>query len=144
MRRRPGTFCWAELATPDPEGARAFYQAVLGWRADPERALFAAPGAPGERPRATASLRPAPAGTAASWTSAVVVGHLPAARARAIRLGGVVLAEALPVTGLGTLAVIRDRAGICLGLFQPRNERAWAAISLDRPDPPSARPAARG
>ena len=27
----PGTFCWAELTTPDLEAARAFYAAVLGW-----------------------------------------------------------------------------------------------------------------
>ncbi|MEO3786845.1 VOC family protein [Actinocorallia sp. B10E7] len=27
----PGTPCWAELATPDPEGSRAFYSELFGW-----------------------------------------------------------------------------------------------------------------
>jgi len=27
----PGTFCWNELNTRDPEGAKAFYAAVFGW-----------------------------------------------------------------------------------------------------------------
>ena len=32
--RRPnpqGNFIWYELMTPDPEGAKAFYDAVVGW-----------------------------------------------------------------------------------------------------------------
>jgi hypothetical protein len=28
----PGTFCWADLATPDPAGAKAFYGGLFGWR----------------------------------------------------------------------------------------------------------------
>ncbi|MGW4227726.1 VOC family protein [Streptomyces sp. NPDC004980] len=30
----PGTLGWAELRTPDPEGATAFYRAVFGWTVD--------------------------------------------------------------------------------------------------------------
>jgi predicted enzyme related to lactoylglutathione lyase len=30
----PNTPCWAELATTDPEGARRFYSALFGWKAD--------------------------------------------------------------------------------------------------------------
>ena len=26
-----GSFIWYELMTPDPEGAKAFYDAVIGW-----------------------------------------------------------------------------------------------------------------
>jgi uncharacterized protein len=31
----PGTVCWSELATRDPEGSRAFYTALVGWEAKP-------------------------------------------------------------------------------------------------------------
>lgn len=31
----PGTWNWSDLATPDPDGAAAFYGAVFGWRAVP-------------------------------------------------------------------------------------------------------------
>ena len=27
-----GNFCWIDFATPDPEGAKAFYQKVFGWQ----------------------------------------------------------------------------------------------------------------
>lgn len=30
-RWTPGTPCWADLLTPDPEAARSFYAAILGW-----------------------------------------------------------------------------------------------------------------
>ena len=30
-KHRPGAFCWADLATSDPEGAKAFYTELFGW-----------------------------------------------------------------------------------------------------------------
>jgi hypothetical protein len=117
---RPGRFAWAELATPQPDEARAFYSRVLGWQAD--AGLFTAPG--GASPAtvaATASLRGIAPTEAASWTSAVTVEHLPSARSRALRLGGTVVGETAAVGTIGTMAVIRDNVGIVLGLFQPRS-----------------------
>ena len=29
----PGTFCWVDLATTDPEGAKTFYGELFGWEA---------------------------------------------------------------------------------------------------------------
>ena len=29
-----GTFSWADLSTPDPDGAKAFYSELFGWEAD--------------------------------------------------------------------------------------------------------------
>ena len=31
-----GNFIWYELMTPDPDGAKAFYDAVVGWDIEPE------------------------------------------------------------------------------------------------------------
>ena len=33
-RYEPGTFCWVELATTDPTGAKAFYGELFGWEAE--------------------------------------------------------------------------------------------------------------
>ncbi len=33
-RYEPGTFCWADLVTTDPAGAKAFYGGLFGWEAD--------------------------------------------------------------------------------------------------------------
>src|SRR5829696_7852809 len=30
----PGTFCWVDLATTDPAGAKAFYTELFGWEAE--------------------------------------------------------------------------------------------------------------
>ena len=30
----PGTFCWVDLATMDPAGAKAFYGELFGWEAE--------------------------------------------------------------------------------------------------------------
>ncbi len=30
----PGTFCWTDLTTPDPEGAKTFYGGLFGWGSD--------------------------------------------------------------------------------------------------------------
>ncbi|MEI6739645.1 MAG: VOC family protein [Gemmatimonadaceae bacterium] len=32
MHRTPGDFCWINVITPDPDGDRAFFTAVLDWR----------------------------------------------------------------------------------------------------------------
>ena len=33
-----GDFIWYELMTPDPEGSKAFYDAVVGWDIEPQPA----------------------------------------------------------------------------------------------------------
>jgi hypothetical protein len=33
-RYEPGTFCWVDLATTDPAGAKAFYGALFGWETE--------------------------------------------------------------------------------------------------------------
>jgi len=30
----PGTFCWADLGTPDADAAKRFYTALFGWSAE--------------------------------------------------------------------------------------------------------------
>ncbi|HEY6221456.1 MAG TPA: VOC family protein, partial [Candidatus Eisenbacteria bacterium] len=30
----PGNFCWPELATSDPDGAKRFYAGLFGWSAE--------------------------------------------------------------------------------------------------------------
>jgi predicted enzyme related to lactoylglutathione lyase len=36
-RYEPGTFCWADLATTDPAGAKAFYASLFGWETEPQK-----------------------------------------------------------------------------------------------------------
>ncbi len=39
-----GDFIWYELMTPDPAGAKAFYDAVVGWKSKPSRTSRTATG----------------------------------------------------------------------------------------------------
>ncbi|MFO0627097.1 MAG: VOC family protein [Polyangiales bacterium] len=72
-----GDFCWEQLNTTDVAAAKAFYTAVLPWRAGSflDSETFNA----GEAP--VASLRAAPPGVPAHWLSHVVVDDLAGARA---------------------------------------------------------------
>src|SRR3546814_15633668 len=36
MTNHHGDFIWYELITPDPDGAKAFYDAVAGWDIEPQ------------------------------------------------------------------------------------------------------------
>lgn len=36
----PGTFCWINLSTPDPDGARRFYGELFGWDYDDRASGF--------------------------------------------------------------------------------------------------------
>jgi uncharacterized protein len=71
-----GAFTWYDLATPDAEGAKRFYTAVMGWTANEiEMAgasftMFLADGKPVAGMRA---LRDLPAGTQPGWTGYVAV-----------------------------------------------------------------------
>jgi predicted enzyme related to lactoylglutathione lyase len=86
-----GIFCWAELATPDPDAAKAFYGPLLGWEAS-----FQLDGAD------VAGLQE---GENASWTSHVRVEDPAAIAERAGELGG----EALE-------GAVRDPTGAVVGL----------------------------
>src|SRR5437879_5594293 len=33
-RHEPGSFCWIELATTDPNAAKAFYASLFGWKSN--------------------------------------------------------------------------------------------------------------
>ena len=39
-RNPSGSFIWYELMTPDPDGAKAFYDAVVGWNIERRRREF--------------------------------------------------------------------------------------------------------
>jgi len=111
----PGTFSWVELATPDGQGAKAFYGGLLGWQAEEQgdgSATFRLGG------DVVAGLAPR-AGGPAAWLSFTTVDDLDAAAARAAALGGAALT--LPaVSDAARRAVLADPQGAAFGLWEPR------------------------
>jgi len=121
----PGQFCWTELDTLDPAGAKAFYTALLGWSVEE------APGAQaamfqkaGQDVAAVNALPPdqAARGVPSHWNIYVSVADVAAASAKAVELGGSVLVPpgAVDIGDFGIMAVIEDPTGAALGLWQPK------------------------
>ncbi len=109
------TFCWETLSTSSLEGAKKFYEQVVGWTpgAGPsDEVVFNA----GQVPIADVQI--APRGAPSAWMPHVVVEKLEAARDKAKRLGAQILAPEVPVPGMGRLAVVQDPFGAALGLFE--------------------------
>jgi predicted enzyme related to lactoylglutathione lyase len=117
-----GTFCWAELATPDTLGAKKFYGALLGWTFDdipmgPNQvytmclmgdkrvgAMYAlsggiAPGAP------------------AHWAAYIAVDSVDATADRAVSAGATLIKEPFDVPGEGRMAVLQDPTGAMFYLW---------------------------
>lgn len=130
----PGTFCWTEVYTRDPERVDPFYEAVLGVRGTE------LPGLPGED---VPYLIWSPAGTEPGEESAVagrsvMTAALPAelpghflnyfavedcdeTAARVVRLGGRVTAEPFDIP-YGRMAVLADDQGAAFGILAEPTE----------------------
>jgi uncharacterized protein len=123
----PGTFCWADLATTDQEGAKAFYGGLFGWEADDspvgDGAYYSMMHLDGKR---VAAIAPQPtaqreAGVPPLWQSYISVDSADATAERAKELGGDVHAGPFDVMEVGRMAVIRDPQGAFFMVWQPRS-----------------------
>lgn len=114
----PGALAWTELVTPDPEGARVFYELVFGWQPE-EQTVDGVPYTGwrlGDRIVAGMTSPPDgtfPAGLPAYWTVYFGVSDTDEAAAHAVRLGGQVLVPPHD-SPRGRSTALRDPRG---GLF---------------------------
>jgi len=131
-----GAWAMSSLNTPDPEGAKAFYGAVFGWKAEPfkmnggELTLFRVPGYVGGTPEqpvacdVVAVMMPMkPGGPSGggppSWLVAFWVEDADATVDKAKKLGGKVV---MPPSDIPRFrqAVVADPAGAAFVVSQPR------------------------
>ena len=126
MSNPNGDFIWYELMTRDPAAAKAFYDAVVGWKIDPN------PVAPGLEYRMIVrsdggnagglmTLDPAMAehGAKPGWLGYVGVEDVDAIVAKATAAGAAVLMPPWDQPGVGRLAMIADPQGNPLYLMKP-------------------------
>lgn len=122
-RYEPGTFCWADLSTPDTAGAKAFYGRLFGWEA------VDVPGGPDAiytmlrldgRDVCAMSERGPDQGPPA-WLSYVSVADVADAAERARRTGATVLAEPFDVMDAGRMALLADPTGAVFALWEPKD-----------------------
>jgi predicted enzyme related to lactoylglutathione lyase len=147
----PGTPCAVDLATPDRDAAKAFYDRVLGWDAEDLEHGYTAFRRDGALVAGAIALTPAAqaAGAPPAWTTNVAVADLDASLARVTELGGAPVGEGYDIPGAGRGAAFTDPQGAVLLLWEPRGFAgaelvnavgAWAWNDLQSPEPAAAAP----
>jgi predicted enzyme related to lactoylglutathione lyase len=118
-----GAFIWYELMTTDPDGAKAFYDAVIGWDiAPPEggmdyRMIRADGGnAGGVLKLSEDSLAH---GARPGWMGYIGVNDVDAAVASIERAGGRSLMPAWDIPGVGRIAMMADPQGAAFYVMKP-------------------------
>ena len=144
-----GVPCWVEGLHRDPDAAREFYGALMGWDFE---------GSGGEpeyfvarlRGREVAGLAPMPEaveGPDGVWMTHVAVDSAAATTETARAAGGRVLAGPMELPPAGTLAVLADPGGAVLGTWEPEGRSgadlinepgAWSMSFLQTGDPGGA------
>ena len=117
-----GAFCWDELLTPDPDGAAAFYAALLGWerRSEPMSGggTYTVLTRGGE-PAAGVMAMPPGAKFRPSWLAYVATKDVDATAARAQALGASVTTPPEDIPGVGRFAVLADPTAARIALLSP-------------------------
>ena len=146
----PGTFSYAELITPDPESAKAFYGDLFGWKGDdqplPGGGTYTLLRLDGDT---VAGMHKPGQEQPPAWLVYVTVPDADVTASRASELGGSVLAGPFDVMEAGRMAVLADPTGAVFGSWQARGsigaERvndpgclAWCDLAT--PDPGAAQP----
>ncbi len=116
----PGTPCWVDLFTSDPERSRSFYAAVLGWEFADQGEAYGGYTLATSRGANVAGLmrNTGDSGSPDTWSTYLATADAEASVARAREAGATVLAPPLEVGTLGTMAVLVDPAGAVFGVWQ--------------------------
>jgi uncharacterized protein len=117
----PGTLCWADLSTPDPEAATAFYNAAFGWNfelgQDGSGYLHIKNGDTFIGGIPPAAMRNP--GAPPHWMIYIQVADCDSSAAQAKGLGARLYLEPMSIENVGRMAVVADPQGAVFALFQP-------------------------
>ncbi len=144
---KPGSFVWAELATPDPAAAKAFYGEMFGWKPVDNPmpmgvyTIFQVDG------NDAAAMYQAPEGMPPNWGVYFSTSDLEASSAKAAALGGQIVTGPMDVGDPGRMTVAKDPLGVHFTLWQakrniglthggPLGRVVWPELST--PDPAGA------
>ena len=129
MKHPTGTFCFAELHTSNPDAARRFYGAVLGWsavetqRSGDASSLFQVEG------KDVAGVRRSE--SANRWVPYVAVDSVDRTTAHALQLRASLVTAPFDIAGSARTSVIQDPVSGVIGLWQAHGHSG--AAMLDEP-----------
>jgi hypothetical protein len=132
----PGTFCWLDLATPDPEAAKEFYHELFGWTfndmaAGDEGGIYSF-AEKNKKPVAgmyELSLDQKNQELPPHWLAYVCVENAQDIARRVVDQNGLVVVPVFDVMGHGNMGVIQDNVGAFLGLWQPKQHQGYAYVN---------------
>jgi predicted enzyme related to lactoylglutathione lyase len=131
----PGTFCWLEIMTPDPNAARKFYGELFGWTFKenpmPDGSTYLMPQV---RNRDVGGLyklgaEQAKQGTPPHVTTYVAVASADEAAKRAKAAGGKVMMEPFDVMQHGRVAVLQDPTGAAFAVWQAKQHPGFGVMN---------------
>jgi predicted enzyme related to lactoylglutathione lyase len=139
-----GDFIWYELMTPDPEGSKAFYDAVVGWHIETQsqfpngyRMIGRSDGgsAGGLLPLSDEMQQH---GARPSWLGYLYVGNVDASVASIEQAGGNALMPAFDIPDIGRVAMVADPQGAPFYIMKPippegRPDSKSDVFSVDQP-----------
>ena len=146
----PGAFCWVELATSDPDGAKNFYPSLFGWEVEdsdiPGGGVYTMFKIDGLNICACSQQQEgeAKAGVPPHWNSYVSVDDVDQTVKVADAAGATVIAPPFDVMDIGRMAVLADPTGAVFSLWQPKlhigaqivaddNTLSWNELSTKDP-----------
>src|SRR5690349_20126714 len=124
MANPHGSFIWYELMTTDPEGAKRFYEDVVGWAiGDPAPAgdsEYRMLGAPDGFAGGMLTLSEAmwEGGARPMWLGYLGVDDVDSAVEKAVAAGATVQMPASDIPGVGRIAMIADPQGVPIYLMR--------------------------
>ena len=114
-----GTFCWAELTTPEVDKVTPFYGEVLGWQlrvsdiGDRPYTIFSI-----DDKDAAAVMSPPPgAEEETNWLYYLMVDDVDTSTAKVEELGGHVYLPPTDIPNIGRFSIVADSLGATFGLF---------------------------
>lgn len=130
-----GAPCWVELMSSDPDRSAAFYHELLGWETgepNPEFGGYRILSLGGEQ---VAGLMQAQPGMPVTdvWSVYLCVDDAVPTVAAARKAGSEIIADAMAVGDLGTMAVITDAGGAVIGMWQPGEHRGGVVATDNAP-----------
>jgi predicted enzyme related to lactoylglutathione lyase len=117
---KQGIFSWAELATPDTEGAKQFYTALLGWTtelAPVEGMSYTLAKVGEERVAGIMSNHCSGSEIKPQWSVYITVDDVDATARKAEELGGKVLMPPTDIPNVGRFSALMDPQGVMFSVI---------------------------
>ncbi len=139
-----GRFVWHDHVSADPEGARSFYEDLLGWETEMWTSGETNYPMIKAHEQMHGGFGPAQGGAPAHWLGHILVESADEAAEHAESAGGTLLVPPMDIPEIGRMAVIRDPQGAVFSAFTsdgdpPRSEGVFVWDELSTTDVEAAK-----